>query len=337
MRATFFKEVGKPLSIETCPDPVPGTGEVVVKVGRCGICGTDLHMTSQHDISYPPGFAMGHEFCGEVVAVGAEVTRFKQGDLLSAMALIGCGKCAACLSGYPYSCKQMQMQMPGFAEYARVNATFAIKLPAMLSLVDGALVEPFAAALRGVYLSRIYAGAKVLVLGLGAMGMGAIYWSRRLGAGKIVASARSPWREAIAKEVGATAFVANDADLAGNAAEVLGGPPDIVFECAGVPGILDEAVKQVKPHGTIAVLGGCITPDTFRPFTAMIKEVCLQFCAGYTLQDFQFTADTFERGALEPRSMVTETISLDALPAMFESLRSPNRQCKVMVDPWMKN
>lgn len=333
MKATFFKEVGKPLSIEVRPDPAPGQGEVVVKVGLCGICGSDLHMTSNRELCFPPGFAMGHEFCGEVVAIGANVTRFKQGDLLAAMPVSGCGKCAACLSGYPYGCTKAFYTMGGYADYAVVKADVATKLPSSISLVDGALVEPLAASLRAVSVARIQPGARIVVMGLGAMGMGVIYWARRLGAGKIVASARSPWREAMALKMGATAFVANDDDFTGNTTEFLGGLPDIVFECTGAAGLIAEAVNLVRPRGTILALGACNHPDPIQPFVAMTKEVCIQFCAAYSLQDFQHTVDTLNSGAVEPRSMVTETISLDELPAMFESLRGSNLQCKVMVDP----
>ena len=336
MKATFFKEVGKPLGIENRPDPTPAQGEVVVKVGRCGICGSDLSMTSNPVLCFSPGFAMGHEFCGEVVAVGTNVTRFKQGDLLSAMPVSGCGECAACLSGYPYGCTKAFYSMGGFAEYALVKADVATRLPSSLSLVDGALVEPLAASLRAVTVARIQPGARIVVVGLGAMGMGVIYWARRLGAGKIVASARSPWREEMALGMGATTFIANDADFIGNTTEFLGGLPDIVFECTGAAGLIAEAVNLVRPRGTVLALGACNHPDPIHPFFAMTKEVCIQFTAAYSLQDFQYTVDILNSGAVEPRSMVTNTISLDELPAMFESLRGSNRQCKVMVDPWLQ-
>ena len=99
MKAPIFKGVGKPLVIETLPDPTPGPGEIVIKVSRCGICGTDLHMTDGHAHTFPEGTVIGHEFAGEVVAVGAGVTRFKIGDAAAALPTVGCGHCANCLAG----------------------------------------------------------------------------------------------------------------------------------------------------------------------------------------------------------------------------------------------
>jgi len=335
MKAAIFAGVGKPVTIENVPDPTPGPGEVVVKVGRCGICGSDLHLTESRDFSLPPGTALGHETCGEVVALGSAVSQLKIGDRISAMAVAGCGTCAACLAGHPYACKQMRPMMGGFGEYTLASADCATRLPASLSLEEGALVEPLAAALRSVTMSRLAPGDRVLVLGAGSMGLGTIFWARRLGAGKIVAVARSQWREALAMEMGASAFFVSDDQLAQKAYQALGGAPDIVFEAAGAPGMVAQAIELVRPRGTVLIEGGCAQSDRFIPFAAMCKEVCMQFSIAYTLNDFHFTVDTLERGAIEPRSMITETLPLAAMPAALESLRRGNRQCKVMIDPWM--
>ena len=334
MKAAIFKEIGKPVMIENVPDPTPGPGEVVVKVGRCGICGTDVHMTDHHVFAPPSGTPLGHEFSGEVVALGAGVDQLKIGDNIASMPMAGCGKCAACHAGHPYACAQMRMMMGGFAEYALASAAVATRLPAALSLADGALVEPLAAALRGVNMSRLTSTSTVLVLGVGSMGLASIFWSRLLGAGKIVATARSQWRAPLALAMGADAFIVSDDDMAANINAALGGPPDVVFECAGVPGMLAQSVNLVRPRGTVLAAGGCMQADQFIPFIAMCKEVCMQFSGAYTLADFQFVVDRMARGAPELRQLVTETLPLAAMPAMLESLRGSHRQCKVMINPW---
>jgi D-arabinose 1-dehydrogenase-like Zn-dependent alcohol dehydrogenase len=103
VQAAVFKGVGSPLRIETRPDPVPGTGEIVLRVGRCGVCGTDLSMTDGSGQTYELDSIIGHEFAGEVVALGASVSRFKAGDYATALPYIGCGRCATCLAGRPTS------------------------------------------------------------------------------------------------------------------------------------------------------------------------------------------------------------------------------------------
>jgi D-arabinose 1-dehydrogenase-like Zn-dependent alcohol dehydrogenase len=103
VQAAVFKGVGSPLIIEIRPDPVPGAGEVVLRVGRCGVCGTDLSMTDGSGQTYEPDSIIGHEFAGEVVAMGPGVTRFKAGDYATAMPYTGCGRCVTCLAGPPTS------------------------------------------------------------------------------------------------------------------------------------------------------------------------------------------------------------------------------------------
>src|SRR5262249_57284309 len=98
MRAAVFKGVGVPLVIETRPDPVPESDEVVLRVGRCGICGSDLAMTDGSGQVYEANSVIGHEFAGEVVAIGTKVTSLKVGDRITALPYAGCGGCATCLA-----------------------------------------------------------------------------------------------------------------------------------------------------------------------------------------------------------------------------------------------
>lgn len=335
MKAAIFKAVGQPLEIEDIADPTPGPGEIVVQVGRCGICGTDLHMTEGHGYTYPIGTIPGHEFAGEVVAIGAEVDNLKVGDRVASLPMTGCGRCAACVEGVPFFCSQGMRGLPGaFAEYALASARESVKLPSSLSLADGALVEPMAVGLHGVVLAQMQPGARVLVLGAGPIGLAAVFWARQLGAGNIAVSASSRRREDLALIMGADDFLDPDENLATAAAASLGGAPDVVFECAGVPGVIAKAVDAVRGRGTVVVLGCCSVPDTFTPAAALFKEVRLQFSNTYSVQQFEHVARTFDAGHVEPRAMITDTVSLEQLPDAFEALRQRSNQCKVMVDPW---
>ncbi len=334
MRVAIFEGAGKPLALGVADEPVPGVGEVVIKVGRCGICGTDLHMTSGHAMDFPAGTVLGHEYAGEVVALGADVQGLKSGDRIAAMPAVGCGHCAACLAGYPLGCGQMQGRLGGFGQYLRASASGSVKLPQALSLADGALVEPLAVGLHGVALAGMAPGARILVLGAGSVGLAAIFWARRLGAGRIVAAAPSVRRAALAATMGADGFVAlGEGDVAG-ISEALGGAPDLVLECAGAVGLLGKAIDCVSPRGMVVSLGFCTSPDPILPSTASWKQVRMAFSFGYTLREFQFTTDTLDAGHVEPRQMITETVSLDALPVAFEALRGGGCQTKMHIDPW---
>lgn len=335
MRAAVFKGAGTPMVIEELPDPEPGPGEAVIKVHRCGICGTDLHMTSGHGSDFPPETVLGHEYAGEVVAVGKDV-KLKVGDRVSAMPAAGCGQCASCLSGFPLGCATMRGVLGGFGEYLRFDERSSILLPETLSMADGALVEPLAVGLGGVSLSGMLPGAKVAVLGAGAVGLACVYWARLLGAGKIVAMSPSARRADMAANMGADGFETlgeGDGDRL-NAA--LGGMPDVVFECAGVPGVTQKAIELVAPTGTVVSLGFCGTPDPIIPALATWKRVTLKFSFAYNLREFQHCADAMQAGHVAPRAMISETVSLDALPAMFEALRNGANQTKVQVDPWAR-
>ena len=332
MKAAVFKGLGKPLAIESVPDPVPNAGEVVIKVGRCGICGSDLHSTSNPHRTAPLGKVLGHEWAGEIVEVGLGVTKFKKGERVAVLPLSGCGMCASCLAGEPAWCARRNIDGGGYGEYATTHERQCFKLPQVLSLEDGALVEPMAVGLHGVVMSDMKPGQKILVIGAGPIGLATIYWARRMGAGVIAATASSTRRAKLAEDMGATMFLAPDADMA----EALGGPPDIVFEAVGAPGLIQQSINVVKRRGTVVVLGLCWDPDTFTPGGAVGKEVRIQ-CAGfYSAREFEHAIDPFERGSLEPRAMVTDTVSLADFPAAFEALRARTHQCKVMLDPWKK-
>ncbi|HSV35072.1 MAG TPA: alcohol dehydrogenase catalytic domain-containing protein [Ramlibacter sp.] len=338
MRAAIFQRPGQPLAIEQRPDPTPAEGEVVLKVHRCGVCGTDLHMTDGHapGFGYPEGSPLGHEFAGEVVAVGPQVEHLKVGDRITALPFHGCGRCGTCLAGKPNFCAQFQGHAAGFAEYMAVKERVATRLPASLSMEDGALIEPMAVGLHGVALARLAPGARVLVMGAGPVGLAAVFWARRMGAGRIVVTAGSRRREALALAMGATEFVLPEPDenLPTLAAQALGGPPDVVFECAGQKDLIAQAIHCVRPAGQVVVLGFCTVPDSFIPAIAVWKEVRLQFAVTYSMAEFAHVADTFDAGHVEPRAMITDRVSLQALPAAFEALRQRSHQCKLMVDPW---
>lgn len=334
MRAAVFKGPGQPLAIETIADPEPGVGEAVIRVQRCGVCGTDLHMTSGHGMDAPVNSVIGHEYCGEIVALGPDADGLKVGQFVAAMPVGGCGQCAPCVSGYPMACAQMQGMVGGFGEYMRIAAGSAVILPQSLSMADGALVEPLAVGLRGVRLARVRPGARVAVLGAGAIGLATIYWARLLGAGRIVAISRSARRANLALEMGAHGFEALGEGEAERVGEALGGAPDVIFECTGAVGMTQKSIGLVGPGGTVVSLGFCTSPDPIIPSLATWKRVTLKFSFAYDLAEFQHSADMLAAGHVEPRAMVSRTVGLDAFPVLFEQLRAGSNETKVHVDPW---
>jgi (R,R)-butanediol dehydrogenase / meso-butanediol dehydrogenase / diacetyl reductase len=341
MRAAVFSSVGEPLAIEERPDPTPTWGQVVVRVVRCGICASDLEMTRECVVTAAPGSVLGHELAGEVVELGAGVDRLRVGDRVAVLpAGSACGRCAACMRGQPKECRDArgdELRQPGgYAEYAVAKGWTSFELPSSLSFEDGALVEPLAVALHGVDTAGIRFGDRVLVLGAGPIGLAAVFWAARSGARSVGVVATSRRRATLVEALGSSAFVVRAGDPAAAAAEALGDRPDIVFDCVGKPGTLADAIAAVRRNGTIVVLGACMHPDSFVPIWALLKEATVRFALTYGLRDYDVTIRALDDGAVEPRAMITDTISLDDLPATFEALRSPGPQCKVMVDPWSR-
>ncbi len=333
MRAAVMQGLHKPLAIETLPDPTPGEGELVVKVGRCGICGSDLHMTEDPGYGMGAGDVLGHEFAGEVVALGRGVEGVRMGDLVSVIPLMSCGHCAACRAGDLAWCDSFGLQGGGYADYALTRPNQCVILPRSVSLADGAIVEPLAVALHGVSLSGIKPGDKVLVLGAGPIGLAVAFWARRAGAAKVVMQDIATHQRERALEMGATDFVVDREDPVGASTRALGGLADIVFECVGVPGLIAQAVGQVRGRGAIVLLGLCNQPDTFNSFAMLSKEIRLITSAFFTRGEYETALDALDRGAAEPRALVTQTVSLTDTPATFEALKQRTHQCKVLIAP----
>ncbi len=333
MKAAVYREAGKPLVLENLPDPEPGPDEVIIKVHRCGICGTDLHMTEGHAWQFSTGTVPGHEYAGEVVEVGSSVTGLRKGDLITALPSTGCGHCEACYSGNLALCHNAPGVMGGYAELMRIPVSVAVRLPGTLSAADGALIEPLAVGLYGVRVSQIQPGDRVLVLGAGSVALCTIYWAKRLGAGRIVAMSRSARRGAGVLDMGGDGFVQYGENEIGEVVEALGGQPDIVFECVGNPGFIMKGIEHVRPLGRVISMGFCTSPDPLVPALAGFKGVSLQFPVGYSLKDFHHVADVMDAGHVDPKILISSVVALDDLPAVFEGLRGPNNETKVQVAP----
>jgi 2-desacetyl-2-hydroxyethyl bacteriochlorophyllide A dehydrogenase len=288
-----------------------------------------------------PGSIPGHEYAGEVIALGPDVTRLKVGDRIAPMPMMGCGKCAACLAGEPRWCVTQKMEGLGgsFSQYALSGERDCAVLAPNVTDTEGALIEPLAVGLHGVRMAEMKVGAKVLVLGAGAIGLSAAYWARRLGAGRVVVTAHSDRRAAIATKMGANAFVAqkglSDEEAGAAFQKALGGEPDIIIEAVGMAGVIAKAVNWVKSRGTIVALGFFGEPDPIIPAICMWKQIRIQFSMVYDQTDFQYVADVFASGDTTACAMITDTVSLGKLATKFEAMRASNStDCKVMIDPW---
>ena len=337
MKAAIYPGNGQPITIETIADPEPRPDDVIIKVHRCGICGTDLSMTKGELFDFGVNSQFGHEYAGEVVSLGKNVSNLRIGDKISLLPSGACGHCAGCAGSNNILCSNVDGLMHGFADLARVPSSVAVKMPASLSMADGALIEPLAVCLYGLRQSSIKPGDNVLILGGGTVALFAIYWARRLGAHRIVAMSRSDRRKAMILEMGADAFVPFGDNEVGEVIEALGGSPDIVYECVGAEGMMAKSLQHVKLYGEVVSLGFCTSPDPLIPGMASYKCVTMKFLVGYTMREFYYIADQMDRdklfggGHVDPKAIITNDIPLVDLPRMMEVLRGPNEETKVHV------
>jgi len=340
MRAAVFREMSKPLVIETMTDPEPGPHDIVLKVRNCGICGSDLHMTEPTSIMPPPsGTVMGHEFAGEVVAVGRAVTHlWKSGERVAGFPFICCGDQTPCLNfgtGRGSCAKGMSIglgQSPGaYAEFVKIGASGGFRLPDSVSFREGAMVEPLAVGLHAVDKAKMERGATVVVIGAGPVGLATMLWAKFLGARHVIVSEKAEIRRTMAARFGATDAIDPNQPLTPQVEKIAGHGPEVIFECVGAPGMIGTAMMDAPRFCRIVVAGVCQQPDTIMPLMGIMKELELQFVLGYRATDFDYVIAMIASDRVDVAHMVTDIVGFDELPAAFEALRHPTHQCKVML------
>ncbi|WP_101758033.1 alcohol dehydrogenase catalytic domain-containing protein [Oceanicoccus sp. KOV_DT_Chl] len=340
MKAAVFKEVGKPLSVESVADPAPASSELVMKVSYCGICGTDLHATREGLTTACCGQILGHEYVGEIAEVGKEAEGdWRVGDRVCALPFIACGKCLACAGGQFFQCMNKKVSgvddQGGFAEYVTTGCRETILLPDSLDLKTAALVEPLAVSLHAVRVADLKAGSRILIMGAGPIGLTVALWAKFFGARDVVVSELADSRAQLAKKMGANHVIKPDLTAGAEGlltqfSDLTGAAPDIIFECVGAPGLLQQCMEMAPYGGKIIPVGVCEQPDNIMPFFGLIKELNIQFAIAYTKDDFETSIAMLADKRIDISPMITDVIGLDDLPDAFEALKTPSNQCKVL-------
>ena len=333
MRAAIYNGPGRPIGIERIADPQPAPNELLVEIAFCGICGSDISMTSGSPFDYSVGRCFGHEYSGTVVELGRDISGWKIGDRVACPPKSGCGHCEACREGRLLFCATGKNLSTGFSEYSAVPITAAVRLPQSLSLADGALVEPMACGLRALHAAGMRGGERVLVLGAGSMALSIVWWARSLGAASIVVASRSVHRRDICLTMGADAVHSFNEDEPAALEVALGGAPHIVAECVGKEGMLNLALDRVRLGGTVICMGMCTRPEPILPARLTFKEAKIIFPLAYSMDEFEQTARAFDAGAFRPEIMVSSVLPLERLGEAMESIRGGAKTLKVHIDP----
>lgn len=249
------------LEIREVPEPVPGRGEVLVRVGAVGICGSELEAVASRSPRRPPPLIMGHEFCGQVVGLGPDVTGVARGDRVVVNSVIACGGCEMCRDGRSHLCARREifgMRRPGgFAELVAVPVSTVVPMPDGVSPVQGALTEPLANAVHVFSLVEERFPETVAVLGTGTIGLLCLQVARGLGALRVVAVDVSPARLEVARGLGADHVIDARAATVPEVVRELtrGAGADVVVDAAGTPETRRASVAATRPGGEVVWIG----------------------------------------------------------------------------------
>jgi (R,R)-butanediol dehydrogenase/meso-butanediol dehydrogenase/diacetyl reductase len=319
MRAAVFHGPGD-VRVGEVPDPVAGPGEVVVKVERAGICGSDVNRFRHGSHPWPPPFIMGHEFCGTIAACGPGVKGWAAGAPVVVQPTLTCGACFHCQGGHPNRCVEFARRGltgsgtdGGFAEYVRVPDYQPHARPAALPVDVASLVEPTAVSVHGYRLAGLDRPESVVVVGLGNIGLLAVLAARGLGAGDVIAVGKYAPRQALARAYGAGLVLEpGDPDLAAKIRERtrgLGAP--LVIEAAGAGDSLRTAVSVARKGGKVVVLGVFHQEVALDYRAILMDEKQIIGSIIYTRPDFAEAIRLLAAGGVDRARHITAEIGLD--------------------------
>jgi threonine dehydrogenase-like Zn-dependent dehydrogenase len=359
MRAAIFRR-GE-IVVDTMPEPVPGAGQVLVKTLACGICGSDLHARKHaHRLAAMTGripgrkpmdpsrdVVFGHEFCCEVIDYGPGTQkRFKTGTRVCALPAL---LTPAGPQGIGYS----NDNVGGYAERMLLSEPLLLEVPNGLPPQHAALTEPLAVGVHAVEKARVQGGEVPLVIGCGPVGLAVIAALKIKGLHPIIASDYSPARRALAERLGADVVIdpARTQPYASWAEHAAMSPqekaarppwqafqpalkPALIFECVGVPGLIQRVFEGAPRDARIVVVGVCMETDHAEPLLGIIKELNVQYVYAYAPEEFAASLRLIAEGQVDAASMVTAQIGIDGVAQAFDDLANPERHTKIIVEPW---
>jgi threonine dehydrogenase-like Zn-dependent dehydrogenase len=343
MRAAVLRG-GRMVVRDDVEEPVPGPGQLVAEVKACGICGSDLHFAKHGAelvglisamgggpylggkvVDVDRDVFMGHEFAAEVLELGPDTDGPKPGTLVTSVPImLG----AAGIQDLAYS-----NDLPsGYSERMLLAAPLAQAVPNGLDARRAALTEPMAVGLHAVNKSAVTKKEGAVVLGCGPVGIAVIAALALRGVEPIVASDYSSMRRSLASTMGAHKVVdPGGADVFEAWAELGQTRGLVVFEAVGVPGVIDAALRSAPRNARLAVVGVCMGHDQITPFWGIAKELSVQFCFGYDLEEFSGTLRSIAEGKLDVSPMITGEVGIDGVAQAFDDLSSPEDHCKILV------
>jgi len=331
------------VAVGEVPDPKPAKGQALVRTHRCALCASDAHFLcsgteivrkskenggpyASVDLARP--IVMGHEFVGEVVDYGPGSGRpLKVGAKVTSVPVMTKGG-AYGLVGYDPA------YPGGYGEYMLLDEDVMMEVPADLDDDLAALIEPLAVGLEHARSGEPKPGETPLVIGCGAIGLGVIAGLKLAGIGPIIAADFDPRRRELALKMGAEIAVdPREASPYQPLADLGGRRADLVYECVGKPGLLDQMINGVGDGARIVMGGFCLDPESLYVPTAQVKKLKIFFARGEEPQDMQAALRAIADGRLDVRPWIGARIGLDGVADALQSMNDPASPVRTVTDP----
>jgi threonine dehydrogenase-like Zn-dependent dehydrogenase len=352
MRAVIRRD-GK-LVVDEMAAPTPGPGQLLARSLVCGICGSDLHLLDHYDhmidlttrlggvsqLRKGADTVFGHEFCCEVVeSAGA----FKAGDVVVSLPVL-IGQAGGDSIG-------LSSNIPGaFAEHLLLTEAMTLAVPNGLAPEHAALTEPLAVGEHAVAMGDPGPEHVFMVVGCGPVGLAVIASLKARGLGPVIAADFSAERRAAAERMGADKIV-DPAAVSPHASWAEFGVPGsraeammaaamgkevkrpLIFECVGIPGVIQQLAEAAPGGARIVVAGVCMESDRIEPLVYITKEIELRFVLGYSRDEFAKSLENLAEGRTRYNEIITGVVGLNETPDAFVRLQTDKSQIKILVAP----
>jgi len=333
------------LRVEERTAPEPGPGQVLLRIRRAGICGSDIHYFEDGRVGsfvVTAPFILGHEVTGDVAALGEGVDGPCLGQRVVVNPARQCGQCDYCRSGRGNLCRRVRMlgsastKPPtngGFCQYLAIGVEQCFPIGPEIDDEIAAMMEPFAVALHAAHRAGALAGKRVLVTGGGPIGLLAIIVARTYGAAIVALSDPVENRRAMARQVGADAVLdPTAASFSDEVARLTGDGFDVMFEASGSPPAVRQAFEVVRRGGTLVQIGSIAQPEISLPVNQlMVREI--QFVGSFRYGNvFEEGVRLLAAGRVDLRPLVSEVFPLAQAPQALEAACQRDRVVKVQID-----
>ena len=326
MKAAVLKMFGNPFSIEDVPIPEIKSDEVLLKVVACGLCGTDIKISHGKRKDTPLPHIQGHEISGVICKVGLAVKNLKPGDRGVAHFYCSCHQCEHCLTDRETLCQYMPGRLGftlngGLAEYVALPASSFIPIPGEVSLKDASiLADAISTTYRGLKKANVRAGDRVLVVGLGGLGIHAMQLAQIMGA-DVIATTRSMAKIEYAKNFGLREYVQAGENSSAQIIEKFGGKKiDVVVDTVGSPQTILPSLDILAPSGRMVLLGYTFDePISIPPYSLILNELSIYGSRASSYKDIVEVLPWLVSGKL--KAAISNSYTLDEINLAMEQLR----------------